>query len=415
MNFLIINHYAGSDHYGMEFRPLYLGRELVKLGHEVTVLAADHSHLRAVNPDIPRDFTEEWTDGVRYVWLKTPAYRKNDLYRFLNMASFLHKLKANSRKIYESYRPDVIVASSTYPYDVKAAQKIAAHGEKVRVCYEIHDVWPLSLIELYGLSPKNPYMRSLQKAENHAYRTVDLVISILPDVDRHICELGFEDLPYLHIPNGVVMEEGHFQPAPPHITEEIGRLHREGRFVLLYLGGFSKANALDDLLKAAEEMPDPVHLVLVGSGPLKAEYERIVREKRLTNVSILPLVTKLQVNRTLACADGLYIGAKRTPLYRFGVGMNKIFDYMLAERPILYAIEASNNPVQEADCGISIPPEDPSAIAEAAGRLAALPSSERERMGRNGRRYVEEHHDYRKLAERFAAAFDTDFQYSRHT
>ena len=185
--------------------------------------------------------------------------------------------------------------------------------------------------------------------------------------------------------------------------------------MLLYLGGFSKANALDDLLKAAEEMPDPVHLVLVGSGPLKAEYERIVREKRLTNVSILPLVTKLQVNRTLACADGLYIGAKRTPLYRFGVGMNKIFDYMLAERPILYAIEASNNPVQEADCGISIPPEDPSAIAEAAGRLAALPSSERERMGRNGRRYVEEHHDYRKLAERFAAAFDTDFQYSRHT
>ena len=72
MNILIINHYAGSDIYGMEFRPFYFGRELAKLGHEVTVLAAGYSHLRRRNPEVSVDFTEEKIEGVRYIWLKTP-------------------------------------------------------------------------------------------------------------------------------------------------------------------------------------------------------------------------------------------------------------------------------------------------------------------------------------------------------
>lgn len=404
MNIMILNHYAGSDSYGMEFRPLYLGRELVRLGHEVTVIAADHSHLRALNPQVAEDFSDEWIDGVRYVWLKTPAYRGNGVKRFLNMMTYLRKLKANAEWIYEEYRPDVIVGSSTYPYDVRAAKKIASHGKDVKVCYEIHDVWPLSLVELYHLSTKNPYVMSLQRAENDAYRIADLVISILPDVNRHIEQLGFRDVPYVHIPNGVIVDDSQHRPAPDFITEAIGKLREQGKFIVMYLGGFAKANALDEFLDCAGHLPENVQLVLIGDGPLKVDYERRVNDQKLENVSILPLVTKLQVNHTLRLADALYIGAKRSALYQFGVGMNKIFDYMLAEKPIIYGIEASNDLIAEAGCGLSIPPEAPEAIAGAVRELAAMSEEERRTMGANGSRYVRENHDYRRLAERFAAA-----------
>ena len=102
-------------------------------------------------------------------------------------------------------------------------------------------------------------------------------------------------------------------------------------------------------------------------------------------------------------ADALYIGAKRTPLYRYGVGMNKIYDYMLSGRPILYAVESSNNPVAEAGCGIRIAAEDPQEIASAARMLLQMTEEERARLGENGRRYVRQYHDYRVLAGQFAA------------
>ncbi len=50
MNILLINHYAGSPRYGMEYRPYYLAREWVRLGHRVTIVAASYSHLRIEQP-----------------------------------------------------------------------------------------------------------------------------------------------------------------------------------------------------------------------------------------------------------------------------------------------------------------------------------------------------------------------------
>lgn len=46
MNIILINHYAGSNFHGMAFRPYYLAREWVKMGHNVTIIAASFSHLR---------------------------------------------------------------------------------------------------------------------------------------------------------------------------------------------------------------------------------------------------------------------------------------------------------------------------------------------------------------------------------
>lgn len=76
MNIILINHYAGSNIHGMEFRPYYLAREWVKMGHNVTIIAASFSHLRQKNPDISA-ITEEVIDGIRYIWLPVNKYQGN--------------------------------------------------------------------------------------------------------------------------------------------------------------------------------------------------------------------------------------------------------------------------------------------------------------------------------------------------
>ena len=58
MNILLINHYAGSLEYGMEYRPYYLAREWVKLGHNVTIVGANFSHLRIKQPQAGEESEE---------------------------------------------------------------------------------------------------------------------------------------------------------------------------------------------------------------------------------------------------------------------------------------------------------------------------------------------------------------------
>jgi glycosyltransferase involved in cell wall biosynthesis len=77
---------------------------------------------------------------------------------------------------------------------------------------------------------------------------------------------------------------------------------------------------------------------------------------------------------------------------------------MMAGVPVLHSVEAGNDPVAEAGCGLTVAPESATAIAEGLLRLAGLPAEERRAMGEHGRAFVRAHHTYPVLAQRFAEA-----------
>ena len=74
---------------------------------------------------------------------------------------------------------------------------------------------------------------------------------------------------------------------------------------------------------------------------------------------------------------------------------------MMAGKPILYGIEASNNEVEEAQCGLTIPAGNAKKLAEAIMEVAAMSANQRERMGQNGRKWVIKNCDYSQLSKRF--------------
>jgi glycosyltransferase involved in cell wall biosynthesis len=78
--------------------------------------------------------------------------------------------------------------------------------------------------------------------------------------------------------------------------------------------------------------------------------------------------------------------------------VNKLFDYLAASKPLILVGEPANNPVEEAHCGLTVPPENPQALAEAVIKLYQMSPEERAEMGKRGREFVEKHHDIRKLA-----------------
>lgn len=406
MNILLINHYAGSPRHGMEYRPYYLAREWVRAGHAVTIVAASTSHVRTQAPAIMGDYTEEVLDGIRYVWLRTPDYAGNGPRRVLNIAAFLRQLARYKGQITAPAQPHAVIASSTYPLDMAPARRIARKAG-ARLIFEVHDLWPLSPIELGGMSPRHPFIVWMQWGENFAYRHCDRVVSMLPKAEEHMRAHGLAPGKFVYIPNGIDVAEwrAFCAPLPPEHAACLESLRAEGRFLVGYAGAHGLANALHTILEAAAQMRDqPVTFVMVGQGPEKEALQARAAQEGLTNVVFLPTVPKNAIPALLDQMDALYIGLKRVSIFRFGISPNKLMDYMMAAKPILLAIEAGNDLVAESGCGISILPEDAGAITQAVLQLRSRTQAEREAMGACGKAYVLRYHDYTALATQFLEA-----------
>jgi glycosyltransferase involved in cell wall biosynthesis len=403
MNILLINHYAGSNRHGMEYRPFYLAREWVSLGHQVSIVAASCSHVRTQAPRITGDATEEKIEGIRYLWLKTPGYRANGIGRVANILAFVSQLVRQRAALIRNGRPDIVIASSTYPLDVIPARRIAQKCA-AQLIYEVHDLWPLSPIELGGMSPGHPFIMLMQWAENFAYRNADRVASMLPKAEDHMRRHGLGPDKFAYLPNGIDTAEWQSDLAtmPPAHRAALARMKAEGRFIVGYAGAHGLANALHTLLEAAQHVQRAsIGFVLVGQGPEKEALQLQARRLGLMNTEFLPPVPKRCMPALLASMDVLYIGLKRTPIFRFGISPNKLMDYMMAGKPVIQAIEAGNDMVVESECGVSVPPEDPAAVAKAVLQLMSVTPADRRAMGMRGRKYVLANHDYRMLAQRF--------------
>lgn len=406
MRILYINHYAGSPRHGMEYRPYYLAREWVRSGHTVHIIASAQSHLRSCQPQLAgQDRLHEDIDGIAYTWFDTPSYEGNGIGRVRNMGSFVSRLHIEGKQLAATFKPDVVIASSTYPMDIWPAHRIARLAG-ARLLFEIHDLWPLTPMELGRMSKWHPFIMLLQAAEDYAYRHVDGVISMLPKVHDHVESRGLA-LDKLHVvPNGIDPGEWFAESPelPASVTAALSSARARGHALIGYAGNHGVSNSLETFLRAAKLLrEDNISIILVGGGPEKAHLQQWAKSEQLPNVLFVAPVLKAQIPTLLRWFDLAYIGWRRQSLYRFGIAPNKLMDYMMAGRPVLHAVEAGNDPVGEAGCGLTVAPEDPLASAHGVRTLMALSGEERNAMGQRGREFVLENLTYPVLAKRFLA------------
>jgi glycosyltransferase involved in cell wall biosynthesis len=175
----------------------------------VQVLAADYSHVRTRQPacgdELDRRHRLPLVRHARPTAATAGPRAKQHL-------GFLRAVWHDTPRIVREFKPDVVIASSTYPMDIWVARRLARQG-KARLVYEVHDLWPLSPVELAGMSPRHPFIQVCQRAEEDAYRDADVVVSMLPCVHEHMASHGL-DLRKLHIvPNGITLDE--WEGTPP--------------------------------------------------------------------------------------------------------------------------------------------------------------------------------------------------------
>jgi glycosyltransferase involved in cell wall biosynthesis len=319
------------------------------------------------------------------------------------MFLFTLKLFTKLKSITQSFKPDLIIASSTYPLDNIPAYFLAKKNNAL-YCYEVHDLWPLSPMELGGYSKYHPFILAMQWAENFAYKNADFVVSMLPKTLEHMVSHGLKKEKFCYIPNGIVIDEWQSHPIPEAHAKLVAELRAKNKVIVGYAGGHSISNALNNLLEAAviavKEAPN-LAFILVGDG---VEKEKLIYESQrlsLRNIHFMPSIPKRNVPELLSSMDILYLGWHNNPLYRFGISPNKLIDYMMAGKPVVHAVNAGNDMVQEAGCGISVEPENPKAALDACIKISQMSTTDQIEMGARGKAFIIKNNNYEILAQKF--------------
>lgn len=186
------------------------------------------------------------------------------------------------------------------------------------------------------------------------------------------------------------------------MIDDLSELKKQGKFIVGFVGAHGIANSLYAVIDAVAALNETdIVLALVGTGNEKENLIEYTKGRNINNVYFFKPVAKTAIPEVLTLMDCLYIGLQKQPLFRFGISPNKMFDYMMAARPVIQAIEAGNNMVEEAGNGFAVEPDNVGEIKNLILKMRSLDVLSRFKMGMSGRSYALSHHAYPILAKRF--------------
>jgi glycosyltransferase involved in cell wall biosynthesis len=391
----IFNHYARTGEDAGGARHFEMAKHLTARGWSVTIFASGVTHRTGRNM-VPSGESRSVRviDGVRFVWLKASPYKGNGLSRWKNIVEYyLEAIKA--KQVQGLGTPQFVIGSSVHPLAGLAAWRVARRFGAPFV-FEVRDLWPQTLIDMGKLSKRSPIAFALRRLEGFLYRRAERIISVLPGAVDYIKTFGVDPEKVVWISNGV--DFGAYQAAGPSIAKDW--------FEVMYLGSLGEANAIEVLLNAMRLVSDKnpsVTLRLIGTGPREEALKKQARSLGLLDntVRFEGAVPRSEVAGIAREADAFVITVKDVPgLYRYGISMNKIFDYMAAGKPTVIAVDALNNPIAESDGGITVPPDDPEKLADAILAVSRMAPDELEQMGSRARDHVGRFYSYEYLAGR---------------
>ena len=397
----IVKQYAVTPDMPGNTRHFELARRMVRAGYDVTIFAAGFHYSRREEHRATgkRIWSTEHVSGVRLVWIKTPPFTRNDWRRVVHMLAFSFRVwQVGARFLgrLSPFSPPDLVLGCTAPPTAAFAAYLLSRRARCPFCYEIGDTWPKALVEAGVVSKWNPLTVALSWLDRFLIRKAALIPTPLPGGAIYVAEQGGNAERVRWIPNGVTLDAwlGHAR----------GETRSKTSFMVVYVGILASVTPLDTLLRAAatlEQEIDDLRIEIVGDGPRKAHLESLAESLGLTCVRFRPSVPRTEIPAILAEAAVGYYALRETASFRvYGVGGKKLSEYFAAGLPVVFAASTMIDPVKKANCGISVPPYDVTAVAEALRTLYALSEAERLEMGRRGRRVARDEYSWDVLAAR---------------
>ena len=312
---------------------------------------------------------------------------KNALFRAFRYFVLCVKLFNRGAFTRDAKACDVLFVSSTPPI-IGATASLVKKVNRIPFVYCLQDIFPDSLVGT-GLAKKGGLLWKIGRAiENFTYRHADKIIVISEDFKKNIMAKGVPEEKIALIYNWVDEDAVVDVPREKNVLFDRYGLDRS-KFYITYNGNIGLTQNMDLLMDVAKELEtiEAIQFILVGNGAYKETLEQIIKERKISNVTLLPFQPYEEISHVFSLGDVSLVISKP------GVGANsvpsKTWSIMSASRPVLANFDENELKTIIADnqCGIFTKAGDKAAFKDAILRFYQDRELCKE-MGRNGRAFV---------------------------
>jgi colanic acid biosynthesis glycosyl transferase WcaI len=389
----IITQYFHPENFGIN----QIATNLVDRGHSVTVLSAMPNYPSGeFSPGYGGWRTRrESYDGVSVIRVPVLPRGNASLLRLaLNYASYAIVSSITAPFLLRG-RADIIFVYQPSPLTVAIPAIVLRWIKRIPVVLWVQDLWPESLT-VGNVLPWPFTLALIRKAAGFVYRCCSLILVQSPAYIASVRVLA-PNVAIHYLPNSA---DSQYYPLDPPAAEPPHGLSQG--FTVLFAGNIGIAQDFDAILSAAERVrrvPD-IQWVIVGEGRrrdwLKSE---IIVRKLGDTVHLVDQQRPEAMPPYFAFANALLVTLSQSKVAALTIPA-KLQAYLACGRPIIAAVDGEAARIVKASgAGLICEPGRPAALAEAVLELYKMSATERDRMGKAGRKYFEQEFDHKVLMD----------------
>lgn len=407
LHVLILTHHFFPEFGGGATMQYELAKHLAASGHQVTVITPIPYH-HMVSADIPEPSRDENLDGFHVIRVRSHGTTKGSL-----IARAICEVMTDIDILFRGLKvkPVDILYIMPPPITLPFLAAIIKWVRKSKMILFLQDTFPEFLISMNLLSRKNICFKIARVVEKMTYWNVDYLGVHSPKNRSYIISRGVNESKVHVIP---LWADTDFLCVKQRPAQFLNTHQLDHKFVVMYAGTIGFAIGAKTLPQTAKilEGEKEIQFVVIGGGNKKNEMQEEMNRLGTTNMMMFSPIPREDLPDALASSDILLVMLRKEQSnnpngYFKAVIPHKMLSDMASGRPILLSAEMDSNAadlVRIANCGLTVPPEDPAALAEAILRMKQ-DEKQRALWAKNGYEFARNHFSSSRQVQKMEEMF----------
>ena len=380
MKILYIHQYFKTPSEPGSTRSYWIAKELIKHGHQVTMLTAtDGIRTRVQKVKV---------DGIDVIYLRVHYDQRMSIGK--RLISFFNFMLGSTFQAIRIKNVDLVIATST-PLTVGFPAIILKYLKKIPYIFEVRDLWPEVPIQMEGL--RNPILKKMSFLfALLIYKNANHIVALSPGMVDGIEKRGISNEKISLIPNMAKIDAFCPRVRNYELMERLGL--KKNSLKVIHFGSLGIANGAFTIIESAALLKgnDQIEFVFIGGGATEQDLVKSCVELDLENVHFLGKFPMDMTSQIVNLCDVSIVSFKDLPIL-YTNSPNKLFDSLSAGKAILVNSAGWTKELVERNaCGAYVNPNRPEELAQKLLYWLHQPA-EMELMGANSRKLAETKYD----------------------